>query len=199
MFQPSGHNDKVWFQSCLSNQDLLNKLKNIKLIVSDVDGALTNAWVYYDQAGEGGRSFSTVDGYIVKPALTAGLLIALLSGKNNPSTIARGKHLGIPDELLIAGTGDKRVNIKNLLQKQNILAHQTLIFGDDFLDAQVKLDNQDIIYACPTNTPFYLQHVADLIVPRAGGHNAFRLLLDAILYAQGKHIAQTVIETALAQ
>lgn len=197
MFQSPVNNDKAWFQSCLSNQDLLNKLKKIKLIISDVDGALTNAWVYYSQEGEGGRYFSTVDGYIVRPALAAGLIIAFLSGKNNPSTIARGKHLGIPDELLIAGTGDKRENTNNLLQKQNIQAHQALIFGDDFLDAQVKLDNQDIIYACPTNTPFYLQHAADLVVPRAGGHHAFRLLLDLILYIQGKHIAQDVIERAL--
>ena len=189
--------DLAWFKECLSNTALVAKLKNTKLIISDVDGALTNATVYYTEEKEEGRFFSIQDGYAIKPALNAGLLIALMSGKDNKSTFVRGSKLGIPTDMMIAGMETKIKAVEHVQQLKNVGIEHTLMYGDDFMDADVKINNAVGLFVCPNNAPFYLQGVADVVVPREGGHHAFRLLLDLILYVQGKHFAQSLIDHAI--
>lgn len=189
--------DLVWFKKCCANKQLVLKLKKIKLIICDVDGTLTDTTVYASEAGEEGRNFSVQDGYITKPALKSGLHIALVSGKDNLTTKIRGKHLGIPEELCICGALDKVSIANNLQEKFDLATNQTMIFGDDMLDAMVKQKKAIGFYACPQNTPFYLQPLADLIVPAPGGTRALRLLLDLILFLNKKHFAQSLIEKAI--
>ncbi len=194
----SAKNNLTWFKNCCNNTDLVDALMEIKLIICDVDGTLTDATVYTSADGEGGRYFSTQDGYITQPAIKAGIAIALVSGKSNGSTQQRGKMLGIPDELCIVGKGAEKMTVASALQQKfGITARQTLIFGDDFLDAQVKVNDVVSLYACPDNTPFYLQKSADIIIPVCGGAGAFRLLLDLMLFLHKKHFAQDLIEAAL--
>lgn len=196
----TARNDLAWFKQCCANKSLIERLKNIKLIVSDVDGTLTDGTVYVSQEGEGGRWFSVQDGFITKPALDSGLKIALVSGKINESTKIRGTQLGIPADLCIGGKGKEKITvIKELQEKIGVTVEQTLIFGDDFLDAQVKYQKAVGFYACPQNTLFYLQNIADLIIPAPGGTRAFRLLLDVILFCNKMHPAQELIDNVLAQ
>lgn len=194
---PTATHDITWFKETLKKTDLMRTLKAIKLVIADVDGTLTNTNVYYDEQGEGGRDFNIQDGHIVKPALQAGLNISFMSGKDNPSTIQRAKRLGISETLCAAGMDTKTDSIKKIQSTLSISAEQTLIIGDDYLDAEVKLNGTVGVYVCPANALFYLQPHADLILPRNGGDSAFRLLMDLILYVQNKHFAQTLIAQAL--
>ncbi len=189
--------DLIWFKKCCSNKPLINRLKKIKLIICDVDGTLTDATVYSTAEGEGGRFFSVQDGYITQPAIQSGLHIALVSGKSNLSTLKRGVMLGIPEDMCISGTKEKISIAKKLQEKVGVAANQTMIFGDDFLDANVKKNKVVGFYACPQNTPFYLQEIADLVIPARGGTHAFRLLLDLLLFLNKKHFAQTIISKVL--
>jgi len=189
--------DIAWFRGQVANHSLVEKLKGIKLIICDVDGTLTDATVYVTGEGEGGRSFNVQDGFIVKFVMQAGITLALMSGKDNPSTVQRAKKLGIPEELCVVGLTSKPESVRMLQQKYAATPAQTLIIGDDFLDAEVKLSNTAGFYACPTNTPFYLQTAADLILPCAGDKGAFRMLMDLILYVHGKHPAQNLISQTI--
>lgn len=190
----SSARDIAWFKLCLADQKLVAALKNIKLVISDVDGTLTDTTIYVDDKGEGGRTFSVQDGYIVKPAMLAGITITFMSGKDNFSTIQRARKLGVPEDLCIVGVDTKPIFVKKLQEKLNFSIDQTLLIGDDFLDAEVKLQSATGLYACPENTPFYLQQLADIVIPRSGGDSAFRLLMDLVLYVQNKHFAQVLIE-----
>ena len=189
--------DIAWFRGQVANHTLIAKLKDIKLIICDVDGTLTDATVYVTGEGEGGRSFNTQDGFIVKFAIQAGITIALMSGKDNPSTVQRAKKLGIPEELCVVGLDSKPASVRMLQQKHGVTPAQTLIFGDDLLDAEVKLSQTADFYACPTNAPFYLQTMADIVIPCKGGKGAFRLLMDLLLYINEKHPAQNLISQAI--
>ncbi|MFA5307169.1 MAG: hypothetical protein WC365_07010 [Candidatus Babeliales bacterium] len=189
--------DAAWFKQCLINQELCKKLAAITVVMCDVDGALTDAGMYVDQNGEGGRIFSVQDGYIVKPTMNAGITIAFISGKNNRSACQRAQSLGIPEDLCFAGMESKLETVKALQKKLNLTPEQSLMFGDDFMDAEVKRSGLASIYVCPSNTPFYFQPTADLVLPRCGGNGAFRLMMDLILYIRGQHVAQKYIEAAL--
>jgi len=188
----------LWFKACLVNQPLIEKLKKISLVVSDVDGSLTDGKIYVSENGEGGRQFYISDGYIFNYVQKAGIKIALISGKNNKSTLHRGKTLGVPIELCLEGKLDKISSINLLQTNMNITPEQTLFFGDDHLDVRVKTESEMIsLYACPQNAPFYLQQPADIVVPANGGEGAFRLLMDLLLYIKGQHFAQDLIDSAL--
>jgi 3-deoxy-D-manno-octulosonate 8-phosphate phosphatase (KDO 8-P phosphatase) len=189
--------DRTWFKQCLSDQQLCKKLAAITVVMCDVDGALTNAGIYVSQQGEGGRVFSVQDGYIVKPSMRAGVTVVFISGKNNRSACERAKLLGIPEDLCFAGMESKLETVKALQKKLNVTSEQSLMYGDDFMDAEVKRSGLAGVYACPSNTPFYFQPTADLIIPRCGGDGAFRLMMDLILFARGQHFAQKYIEESL--
>jgi 3-deoxy-D-manno-octulosonate 8-phosphate phosphatase (KDO 8-P phosphatase) len=184
----------AWFQEQLKNNKLVEKLKTIDTIICDVDGSLTNAWIYVSEQGEGGRLFDIQDGFATVQAIKQGLRIALLSGKANKSIVSRGKALGIPEELCIGGSLDKPTVLRQIQEKYNLQASQILMYGDDFLDVQVKLSIPDVLFVTPSDSPFYISAQADLVLQQQGGHHAFRQLLDLLLFVQNKHFAQQLIQ-----
>jgi 3-deoxy-D-manno-octulosonate 8-phosphate phosphatase (KDO 8-P phosphatase) len=190
------HTDCQWFKNTLANNELIAQLKEIKLIVFDVDGTLTDAGIHVDLAGEGGRTFSVQDGYAFRPAMTAGFTLVLMSGKDNPTTLLRGAKLGVPPELCFAGMEAKPAAIRKLQAERGFTPTQTLIIGDDHFDAIVKQEGV-ALFACPADAPFYYQCYADLVLPRPGGNQAARLVLDLLLYIHNKHFSQALITKAL--
>ena len=89
--------------------------------------------------------------------------------------------------------------MKTLQTRAGATAHQTLIFGDDYLDAQIKEDQPDVLFVMPKNGIFYLVPLADSVLPvHAATEGALRLLLDLILFVQDKHPTAHLITKALA-
>jgi 3-deoxy-D-manno-octulosonate 8-phosphate phosphatase (KDO 8-P phosphatase) len=187
-----------WFKSMLNNQSLIARLKKITLVVTDVDGSLTDGTVHYNSEGEADRMYSPQDGYVMRMAIKQGIRIAFLSGNSGESIMSRAKKLQLPAELVITGSRDKRAAVKQLQAATNATSEQTLIFGDDVLDSVVKEADPKVFFAMPKNGIFYIKHFADCVVPvNAGSESALRLLLDLILYVQGTHETQHLITSAL--
>lgn len=196
-FFVNANNDIKWFTQCAKNNNLVDKLKEISLVITDVDGSLTDGRIEVTEEKESSRSFSIVDGFCIVAAQKSGLAIAFLSGKRHASAQLRSKSLGIPDDLCIEGKREKLVEIERIVNKRNETLNNVLFFGDDFLDARVKTAKEDICFAMPHDAPFYLQPIADLVVPRSGSNHAFRLLLDLVLFVQQKHFAQDFIQALM--
>jgi 3-deoxy-D-manno-octulosonate 8-phosphate phosphatase (KDO 8-P phosphatase) len=194
---PTAISDLAWFKQCLANTQLVETLKKITCIVCDVDGTLTAADIYVTSTGEGGRTFSVQDGYAIRHAQTTGLMIVLMSGKANASTIARGKDLGIPEAHCIVGMLTKSEAIKKLQKETGLSIQQTMIIGDDIIDLMPKQQGVVSLFVAPANAPFYIQNNADLIICRDGGNHAVRLFLDLLLFIQHKHFAQDEIAACL--
>ena len=164
--------DLDWFKSCLKNKELVEKLKKIKLIITDVDGSLTDGQICYSESlsqtfsifGKS-KNFSVQDGFATSKIIKNNILhIAFLSGRADKVTNIRAENLGISKNMCIAGENaseNKIPYIKQIQKSKNISKNETLIFGDDFLDFEAK-ENAEIL-ACPENTPFYFQNSADLI------------------------------------
>ena len=192
------NNDKLWFSQCLANATLIEKLKKIKLIIADIDGSLTDGNMDYTEEKEFSRRFSIVDGFGMVEAQKAGLIIALVSGKKHHSAHVRAQKLKIPDNLCFDGYENKTDSITLLQKRYELTAQETLVFGDDYFDALVKINLPELFFACPISAPFYFHSMADLVIPKHAGNHVFRLLLDLILYSQNKHVAQKLINASLA-
>ena len=187
-----------WFKTMLNDKALVARLKKITLIITDVDGSLTDGTLHYDSNGEADRMYSCQDGYAMRVAIDQGLHVAFLSGNAGASITSRTKKLSLPDHFVVLGSRDKRISVKQLQAAANATSEQTLVFGADHLDAVVKEADAAIFFAMPNNSVFYLKHIADCVVPlNAGSESPLRLLLDLLLYVQGKHIAQHLITQAL--
>lgn len=191
----SFENDIKWFKSCLENEELSEKLSKIKLVVSDIDGTLTDANIFLPLDSQELKGLSIQDGYITAKAIAAGVNIAYLSGRSSSEITKRAQKLGIPLELCAQGINDKINKVQEMQAFTRVTKEETLIFGDDYMDYEIK--DFSAIYAIPANAPFYFHPAADLVLPKNGGQGAFRLLLDLILYIQNKHFAQDLISKSL--
>ena len=79
------------------NDKIIERAQNIKLLISDVDGVLTDGSIYIGNDGIEYKQFNVLDGAGVAFARQAGLKLAVISGRYSPATTARMKELGIDD------------------------------------------------------------------------------------------------------
>lgn len=160
----------------------MQQLANIKLVITDVDGVLTDGSLYYDENGEALKYFNVKDGLGIKMLLACGIQVAVLSGGDTPILRRRIKDLGIP--LFQLGKMSKYQACLDLMAQAGVCAEQTAFIGDDTLDLPAF---QACGVAVAVGDAFdYIKQQADLVLTRSGGHAAFRELSDMILQAQGK-------------
>lgn len=167
----------------------MQRLAKIKLVITDVDGVLTDGSLYYSENGETLKYFNVKDGLGIKMLLASGIQVAVLSGGDTPILRRRIKDLGIP--LFQLGKMSKRNACLELMQQAGVSAEETAFLGDDTLD----LPAFEVCgLAIAVGDAFdYIKSQADLVLTRAGGQGAFRELSDSILKAQGK---EAVFSTA---
>jgi 3-deoxy-D-manno-octulosonate 8-phosphate phosphatase (KDO 8-P phosphatase) len=104
-------------------------LSQIRLLVLDVDGVLTDGRLRYGASGEVEKMFHVRDGYGIKAVLAAGIAVAVISGRDSAAVTRRCSELGIRH--LYQGTEDKGPVFKQLLSKLAIVARQCACIGDD--------------------------------------------------------------------
>ena len=186
-----------WFQKSLAEKALVEKLKKIKLIITDVDGCLTNGTAAYSDDHEILKSFCIQDGFMItklnKPNMPH---IAFVTGRSDAAATRRAQDLDIPEKLYYKGIDkNKAAAVQKIQTALKVSKDETLFFGDDVLDLQAK--EAVGIFASPISGVFYVKTEADIISPRPGGNGALRAILDLILYIQEKHPAQDAIKKSL--
>ena len=104
-------------------------LSQIRLLVLDVDGVLTDGCLRYGASGEVEKIFHVRDGYGIKAVLAAGIAVAVISGRDSPAVTRRCEELGIPH--VYQGVHDKAPVFRQLLSKLEIAPYQCACMGDD--------------------------------------------------------------------
>lgn len=188
--------ERAWFTTALATTPLVEKLRNIRLVICDVDGCLTDGRNTYNEPDTRSKSFNVLDGLGIQLTQQAGIHVAFVSGDRTVITTLRAQRLGIPEDLChLVHWQDKPTVVQKIQAAYHLNPSQTLIVGDDIPD--IALRPCGALLACPNDAPFYVQSAADLVLPRRGGHGAVRLLLDLLLYVQDKHPTQDLIANAL--
>lgn len=159
----------------------MENLAKIKLVITDVDGVLTDGSLYYDANGEALKYFNVKDGLGIKMLLACGIQVAVLSGGDTPILRRRIHDLGI--SLFQLGKMAKRDACLELMAQAGVTPEETAFLGDDSLDLPA-FAVCGLAVAVGDAYP-YIQANADLVLTRAGGHGAFRELSDRILQAKG--------------
>lgn len=160
----------------------LPTLADIRLVITDVDGVLTDGGIYYDATGECLKRFHVRDGLGMRLLEENGVRVAVLSGRDSPTLRKRVADLGIT--LYQFGVKDKHGACRELMAQAGVEVNQTVCIGDDSIDLPA-FAACGLSYAV-ADAPVYVQARASAVLVKEGGKGAFRELADAILVAQGK-------------
>ncbi len=166
----------------MSASELKQIIKNIKFLILDVDGVLTDGSLFYSKDGEHIKRFNVRDGQGIKLAQSYSIEIALVSARNCPIVLNRFNELGVKH--IYQHCYDKAKKIKELCAELNILIEQAAYIGDDILDVPVL----EIIGlpVCPKDAHPSARSKAKLITEAKGGSGCVREVIDLILKEQGK-------------
>ncbi len=155
-------------------------LQDLRLLVLDVDGVLTDGGLWTTESGEVVKRFDVRDGLGIRLLQQAGLEVVFLSGGKSGATEQRARYLGI--DRVLTGVGDKPAALVKLQEEMGITTAQSAFVGDDLNDLAVRPAVALLI--CPADAVAPLRRRADWVLDRRGGHGAVRRLADGILRAR---------------
>jgi 3-deoxy-D-manno-octulosonate 8-phosphate phosphatase (KDO 8-P phosphatase) len=158
----------------------LQKLKDIRAFVFDVDGVLTNGDILASDSGEFLRTFNIKDGYALQLAVKKGYPICIISGGRGFAMQKRFEGLGI--KYINLGVSDKVKVFSDFLLSTKLDATQILYMGDDIPDYNVmKLVG---LPTCPADACEEIKAICTYISPFAGGKTAVRDVIEKVLKVQ---------------
>ncbi|MGR8940254.1 MAG: 3-deoxy-manno-octulosonate-8-phosphatase KdsC [Gammaproteobacteria bacterium] len=166
-------------------QTVIEKAKQIKLLILDVDGVLTDGRLFFDFFGNEYKSFHSRDGHGIKLLKRTGVDIAIISGRKSKSVAIRMKMLGI--EYVYQGHENKRQAFEELLAKTGHTQEQAAYVGDDLLDLPLMV-KAGLAVAVNDAHPD-VKARAHWCTTLSGGRGAVREVCDLIMQAQGNYEA----------
>ena len=161
-----------------------SQAKNIKLVIFDIDGVLTDGSLYFDNQGQEYKAFNSQDGHGIRLLLENDVEIALITGRTSDLVLARAKNLRLNPDLIYQGYRDKIPAFNDLLEKNDYSREQIAYVGDDVIDLPIM--SQVGLSIAVADAHWFVKDHADWITQQAGGKGAARDVCEFILDAQGK-------------
>lgn len=161
----------------MTEAELKEKASKIKLLLTDVDGVLTDGGVYYSDQGEVMKRFSIRDGMGVERLRNQQVETGIITGEMSGSVVKRAEKLQIIE--LHLGVKDKLGKLKEIMERKNLPPDEIAFIGDDVNDLEIM---QAVgIAACPADALLMVKAIAHLICENKGGHGAFREFAEWII------------------
>ncbi|MCA9129435.1 MAG: HAD hydrolase family protein [Planctomycetales bacterium] len=155
--------------------------KPIRLILSDVDGVLTDGSITIDNAGVESKSFYVRDGLAIKLWQRCGFTFGILTARNSQIVKLRAAELGI--SVVRQGYSDKLPAAREILDELGVAAEETCYIGDDLPDLPVLLDVG--LSVAPADAADEVRTIAKWTMTKPGGRGAVRELIERLLKAKG--------------
>ena len=159
------------------NSKIIDKCRKIKLVISDVDGVLTDGGMYYSKDGETLKKFNTKDGIGIELLLERNIKTILITREESSITISRGKKLQV--EKTLSGILDKENELKNICRVYNVTPDEIAYVGDDIND--LKIMNCVGLKCTPVDGVEKIKKIADYICRAEGGKGVLREISELIL------------------
>ncbi len=156
-------------------------LKDIKLLLLDVDGVMTDGRIIYTGDGHESKAFDVKDGHGLKLIQRAGIRVGIITGRQSEVVARRAEELGI--EFVYQGCRDKLAPYREILEKCGLTDNQVAYVGDDVVDLPVLTRvgfAATVIDAVEDVKPY-----VDYVTERPGGRGAVREICDLLLKQSG--------------
>ncbi|MCW8109456.1 3-deoxy-manno-octulosonate-8-phosphatase KdsC [Alteromonas ponticola] len=164
------------------DRGLFEQLKNIKLLLCDVDGVFSDGRIYLGNKGEELKAFHTRDGYGIKALGKIGISVAVITGRQSAIVQHRMEALNVPH--IIQGCEEKESAAHTLVSQLNLSQNEVAAIGDDMPDLGM-FANAAVRIAVADAHPL-VKHNANWVTSIRGGFGAVREVCDTLLQANDK-------------
>jgi 3-deoxy-D-manno-octulosonate 8-phosphate phosphatase (KDO 8-P phosphatase) len=156
---------------------LARRFRDVRLLILDVDGVLTDAGMYYSEGGEESKKFNTRDGHGIRMLQDAGIPTAIVTRERTEIVARRAKKLRIED--VHQGVLDKLPVVRALIDAHGIPPAHACYIGDDLGDLEA-MGYVGLPVAVRDARP-EIKRIARYVARRRGGEGAVREVCDLIL------------------
>lgn len=162
------------------SESVREKAAEIKAVITDVDGVLTNGTITYTSDGVEIKSFFVQDGLGAKLLIENNIILGVITGRSSEVVNRRCSELGINE--VHQGIVDKGAVLLEICKKYQFKPSEIAYIGDDINDwsAMEKVG----LKVCPADAHQLIKRQVDYITWKKGGSGAFRELADLILTAK---------------
>ena len=164
----------------MKKSEFIKKCKKIKLILTDVDGVLTDGCMYYSSKGEELKKFHTRDGMAVELLLQKNIKTIIITKEKSKIVISRAKKINVFK--VYSGIKQKDKILNQICTKFKVAPNEIVFIGDDINDEKImKLVGLSFAPSDATQTT---KNIADIITNARGGQGVLREVTDEILLSQ---------------
>lgn len=169
------------------SQSVRYRARQIRLLLLDVDGVMTDGKLYYGNQGEELKAFNIQDGLGIKLLQRGGIEVGIITGRRSDLLTRRAEELGI--QKIIQGREDKLTALNELIEQQDAdstpyALHEIAFMGDDLPDLAV-IRTVGLGTTVANGSTIVAEH-AHWQSSKAGGSGAVRELAEMLLSSQGK-------------
>jgi 3-deoxy-D-manno-octulosonate 8-phosphate phosphatase (KDO 8-P phosphatase) len=161
---------------------LAAKIREVRLLILDVDGVLTDGVIVIDDAGQESKHFDVRDGHGLKMLMRHGVEVALLTGRRSAVVEHRARELGIAE--VHQGAKHKLEVLEEILRRRELPAAAVGYVGDDVVDVPVL--RRVGFAATVADAAQDIKSCVDYVTAKPGGRGAVREVCELILKAQDK-------------
>lgn len=162
-------------------QDILSRAKQIKLMIFDVDGVLTDGSIIMGDNGEEYKAFHSRDGHGMRLLQYTGVEIAIITGRTSNVVEHRMANLGV--KYVFQGQKVKLPAFEELIKQLKLKPEQCAYVGDDWVDIAI-MKRVGLSIAVQDADDLVKQH-AHWVTPAKGGKGAARQVCELIMEGQG--------------
>ena len=150
----------------------------IRALIMDVDGTLTDGGIYIDNSGNSLKRFNVKDGYAIRNILPKyNIIPIIITGKQSNIVDIRCKELGI--DYCIQNSSDKVKDLVSLTQKLDLNIDDIAYIGDDLNDLEVmKIVG---LKGCPSDASQQIKDICNYVCKKDGGNGAVREFIEWII------------------
>ncbi len=160
---------------------LLERARNVRLLLFDVDGVFTDGTLLYSSNKEEYKAFNTLDGFGITLLHEAGIETGLITARKSPMVQHRAEELKMTH--IYQGVRPKTGAFREILEKTGYRPFEIGYMGDDWLD--LPLLSKVGLAVAPANGADEIKEMVHFITPRQGGHGAVRDVCTLLLTARG--------------
>ncbi len=164
---------------------ILQRAQDIRVLLLDVDGVLTDGGLYFTENGETSKRFNTLDGHGLKLLQRAGVEPVIITGRDSAALRVRLNALNIQHAHF--GVEDKHSAAQSALQSLGLSWAQTAAMGDDWPDLPMLLPSA--LACAPPNAHREVLSRVHWVTQAPAGHGAVREVCDLLLQARGDYAA----------
>ncbi len=157
-------------------------IKNIKIVIIDVDGVLTDGSIYIDANGSETKSFHILDGTGITYLHRVGIKTAIISGRASRAVVHRAQELAITD--VYQGITNKLEAYREIQEKYGLRDEEICYIGDDLIDLPI-LYRVGFPVTVANASPIVKREAAYITKAR-GGFGAVREIAEMIIKYQDK-------------